>query len=504
MTDPRADLERVKSAFELKSGLIGVETKVVERQPRPALIIYVSQPTERLYKILEDVLNESRNDDNDDDENPIVTIKSKSHHNILDSSEIKLFLRVLSESQNVNRYSFPEDFFDRYTHSVSGSEAQIISNANHIVLGRRGAGKSMLLLYAWHERKRQLKPSIWVDMQVYSGRNDELVVRDVLKEILIQVEPLLASSNQYKQAVSSVDGSVGDLGELRMFLPVIRKYLEAFATRQEELFVFIDDLHAVADKLQPSLLDMLYGLSRGNQIFLKISAIETLTRTYDPQLRQGLEIPQDAQNLKLDYNLTMPDKTAEQIGAILDAHAKYAGMPSIRRLCSSIDVLPRLTWVSAGVPRDALNLFAQAISKAISEDRKRVTVSNVNVAASETLTTKLHEFNVDASDRSAPLTQLFESIRRFCVEEKRKNAFLVEVNTEDDLYSNVMSLVQLRLLHIISEGITVGKVGRKYIGLILDYGLYTGIRAAQSVDLFNRQTGKVAYRDLRALPVFKG
>ena len=84
-----------------------------------------------------------------------------------------------------------------------------------------------------------------------------------------------------------------------------------------------------ADKLQPSLLDMLYGLSRGNQIFLKISAIETLTRTYDPQLRQGLEIPQDAQNLKLDYNLTMPDKTAEQIGAILDAHAKYAGMPSI-------------------------------------------------------------------------------------------------------------------------------------------------------------------------------
>ena len=294
-----------------------------------------------------------------------------------------------------------------------------------------------------------------------------------------------------------------DLAELRKFLPKVRKYLEGFAARQEELFVFIDDLHAVTDALQPTLLDVLYGLSRGNQIFLKISAIETLTRTYDPESGQGLEMTQDAQNLKLDYNLTMPDKTAVHIESILDAHAHYAGLPSIRRLCSSMNVLPRLTWVSAGVPRDALNLFSQAINKAIAEGRKRVTVSNVNVAASETLSIKLREFKVDASDRSGPLSELFESIKNFCITDERKNAFLVEVKSDDDLYSNVMNLVQLRLLHVISEGITVGQVGRKYIGLILDYGLYTGIRAAQSVDLFNRQTEKVAYKDLRALPVFR-
>lgn len=34
--------------------------------------------------------------------------------------------------------------------------------------------------------------------------------------------------------------------------------------------------------------------------------------------------------------------------------------------------------------------------------------------------------------------------------------------------------------------------------------LYTGIRAAQSVDLFNRQTQKVAYKDIRKLPVIEG
>ena len=267
--------------------------------------------------------------------------------------------------------------------------------------------------------------------------------------------------------------------------------------------MFIDDLHVVAESLQSILLDVIYAISRGNGIFLKISAIETLARTYDQRTRQGLEIPQDAQNLRLDYNLTTPDKTATQIEAILNAHAIYSGLPSIRRLCSSTKVLPRLTWVSAGVPRDALNLFSQAINKATTEGRKRVTVSNVNVSASETLSIKLQDFATDASDRRDVLDALFESIKQFCIQEKRKNAFLVEVQSNDDLYSNVMHLVQLRLLHVISEGITVGKVGRKYSGLILDYGLYTGIRAAQSVDLFNRQTTRVAYKELRALPIFK-
>jgi hypothetical protein len=56
----------------------------------------------------------------------------------------------------------------------------------------------------------------------------------------------------------------------------------------------------------------------------------------------------------------------------------------------------------------------------------------------------------------------------------------------------------------VSRSVTVGDAGRKYVGLILDYGFYTGIRAAQSVDLFNKQTERVAYKHLRKLPIFEG
>jgi hypothetical protein len=55
---------------------------------------------------------------------------------------------------------------------------------------------------------------------------------------------------------------------------------------------------------------------------------------------------------------------------------------------------------------------------------------------------------------------------------------------------------------VINEGISVGEAGRKYLALILDYGFYIGVRAAKSVDLFNKQTKRVAYKDLRRLPVF--
>ncbi|MDZ4306464.1 hypothetical protein, partial [Allopontixanthobacter sp.] len=163
----------------------------------------------------------------------------------------------------------------------------------------------------------------------------------------------------------------------------------------------------------------------------------------------------------------------------------------------------RLTWVSAGVPRDAIYLFSQAIQKANIDARARVTVSNVNQAASETLTIKLRDLEQDASDQALGLNVTLETIKAFCIKEKRQNAFLIEINNDSQLFRNVTSLVQLRLLHVISEGITPHEAGRKYLALILDYGLYIGIRAAQSVELFNRSFDDSSSAALRKLPILR-
>lgn len=493
-------LHDVRKQFEQKSGLSDLPYEIREREGSDVLILQVANPSDRLFSVLEQVRASLAGPNRDP---PLVTLVKKPGENILRGPEGKLLLKTISESLNINRYSFQEDFLTRYTESVAGAEEQVTAASNHVVFGRRGAGKSTLLLYALHMRNRESRPSVWIDMQVYARRDDDAVIADVLSDIVNQVPSFVGDHTAFTSCLATLKKPGLTEGMIRRQLPALRRLLSHFASTGQELFIFLDDFHVIAESLQPRLLDVLYAVCRGNKLFLKLSAIETLTRTFDPSTKQGLEIPHDAQILPLDYNLTMPDKATQHIEAILDSHAVYCGLPSVRRLCTSADVVPRLTWVAAGVPRDALNLFSQAITKATLANRKRVSVSNVNVAASETINTKLRELEADASGKAHPLQALIESIREFCVKQHQGNAFLVEIKTEDPTYESVRTLVDLRLLHVINEGITIGDVGRKYLGLILDYGFYTGIRAARSVDLFNKQTDRVAYKDLRRLPVFR-
>ena len=491
-------MDKIKKEFELKTGLSDLKTELKERETVTVLVIKVANPTDRLFRILEQIRSKYGADDSD---RPLVTLMGEPGANLLQGAEGRLFLKTLSESLNINRYSFQKDFLARYTKSVFGAEEQIVASANHIICGRRGAGKSMLMLYALHTRKSESQLSTWIDMQVYARRNDEAVIANVLRDLLEQTSEILEERDRHKEIIAKLQEPNISEASIRQLLPSVRNLLLPLAGRGVELFVFLDDFHVVSQQLQPALLDVLYAVSRGNRVFLKLSVIETLTKTFDPTSRVGLQVPHDAQFIRLDYNLTMPDKASQHIQTILESHAVYCGLPSIKKLCTSADVIPRLTWVAAGVPRDALNLFAQAIAKATLEGRKRVSVSNVNVAASEAINIKLRELEADASADAQGLQELSNQIRDFCVTNKRKNAFLVEINADDPIFERVRKLVDLRLLHVINEGITIREAGRKYLGLILDYGFYTGFRAARSVELFNRQTQRVAYKELRRLPV---
>lgn len=500
MEPDRQIMDKIKKEFELKTGLSGLKTEVKERETGAILVIKVANPTDRFFKILEQIRSEYRADDSD---RPLVTLMREPGSNLLQGAEGRLFLKTLSESLNINRYSFQEDFLSHYTKSVFGAEEQIVASANHVIYGRRGTGKSMLMLYALHTRESEGQLSAWIDMQVYQRRRDEAVMADVLRDLLDQTSKILMEKDMHQEIIAKLHEPAISEDTIRRHLPSVRRLLASLAARGTELFVFLDDFHAVSEELQAKLLNVLYGVSRGNRVFLKLSAIETLTRTFDATTNVGLQIPHDAQVIRLDYNLTMPDKASQHIETILGAHAVYSGLPSIKKLCTSAEVIPRLTWVAAGVPRDAINLFAQAITKATLEGRKHVSVSNVNVAASETINTKLRDLETDASANARELQELLDRIIEFCITRQRRNAFLVEIKGDDFIFNSVRKLIDLRLLHVINEGITIREAGRKYLGLILDYGFYTGFRAARSVDLFNRQTERVAYKDLRKLPVFE-
>jgi hypothetical protein len=472
----------------------------------------VGNPTERLFRALAEVVAEIP------ETNPFhnkVTLKKQSRDPWISSPEARLLQRVLSESLTVDQHTFADDFFSRYIRSVFGAEDQIESAGNHIVFGRRGSGKSSLLVYAMRRLEAEGRPYAWVSMQTYDRRGDHRVIASVLVETLDQA--LAQASSTLAEAALLDDAkalrdTIGRLAEqaeevtldaLRLTVPKIKRIFVGITRARGSFTIFLDDFHVIAPSLQPELLSVVYAFTRGNKVYLKLSAIEHFARTWDPVSRTGLETPNDAQRIGLDYNLTIPDKARDHISKILSAHATYSGLPSVAVLCRT-DAMARLVWVAAGVPRDATSIFAQAMVKAVNRGEKEISVTSINVAASEAANDKMRFVEMDTSGAFADAVTVLDQIKTFCIREQKKNAFIVQVKNDDPMFESIRKLIDLRLLHVLHPGITPDEAGVKWMAVLLDYGFYTGMRAAKSIDLFQAEAKTPEVKELRKLPRFNG
>ena len=478
---------------------LGFEIK--EQIDGPFLVIFVWRPFDRHY----DALN--RNSEILQ-KNPFAhraALKANPPGNArLGIPETNALQRVLSESLTVDVHSFDSEFANRYIQSVTGLENQITSKANHIVYGRRGSGKSSLLAFGRFELQKLDIPCIWLSMQAYAKREDRLVIRDILIDLVSEFNQFSADSLvalSITSKLKNLDDNITD-NDLRKVAIEIRRFISEISRHHQLIAIFLDDLHVLDQVIQPITLDIIYSLARGNRVYLKISAIEHLTRLFNPSSNVGLEITHDVQLLRLDYNLTAPDKSRAHIASILDAHTKYCGIPSIDAITTK-NLTDRLVWVAAGVPRDALNLFSQAMTKSLNKDHNRVTRSSLNLAASHMLTEKLRDLDSDVSENSDELKDLLDRIKYQCIDVWKTNAFLVNISNTKT-YRLTRILTDLRLLHVLHEGITPKNAGDKFVVLMLDYGFYVGFRTAKSVNLVQDEPKALSYRDLRSLPKFTG
>jgi Cdc6-like AAA superfamily ATPase len=422
--------------------------------------------------------------------------------------ETKLFRREISESLTVDKNTFGPEFLERYTPSVANFEEIVVSNANCIIYGRRGAGKSSLLGYAMHQLRRINGQYAWVAMQTYNGRKDFQSVPSILIEVIQQ----LKSAGVNAADADEISSKFNDIAESEISntkaqartlkqIPKLRALIATIASPRRPLTIFIDDLHLLNENLQPHLLSALYACTRGNSSYIKASGIEQLCNLWNATDQTGLQTPHDGQILRLDYNLTMPHKSLEHIEGILDAHAKYCGLPGIRYLIEDA-AMARLVLVAAAVPRDALSLFSQAIAKALVKSQKMVTVTAVNTAASEAAQIKMQDIQSDVPLGDESITELLDRVKIFCISEKKINAFLFKIDHNNVDWTAMQKLVALRLVHTLHEGITPSSAGVVYQALMLDFGFYVGIRAARSVKIFPATLSQLLAKDLRRLPVF--
>jgi hypothetical protein len=222
---------------------------------------------------------------------------------------------------------------------------------------------------------------------------------------------------------------------------------------------------------------------------------------FDDETREGFQTPGDAEVIRLDRSLINPKSACDHISKIIESYVKYVGIPSMKSIAGS-ELLERLTWVSAGVPRDAMYLFNNAVSKALAKARSRIAVEDVNMAAADYMTEKESFAMRDSGSEGRKILDAIEDIKSFCIKENHSNVFAIHIESSNERYQTIKKISDLRFIHIIHQGFTRGKAGERFEGVLLDYSYYTGFRRSRGVKEFIIKLQTPSAMELRKINVY--
>lgn len=176
----------VVERFSAEIGGVEPTWAIKDRPDGPYLLFEFAQPNDRLHAALERALR-TVDEENEFRERVAIVKRKRKPANVVETAEARLLQKELSESLTVDRNTFGSDFLSRYTSSVTNHEQSIVGNANHVVYGRRGSGKSSLLAYAMHKIASSGYPFSWIALQTYAGRDEPQAIASVIAEIFFEL-----------------------------------------------------------------------------------------------------------------------------------------------------------------------------------------------------------------------------------------------------------------------------------------------------------------------------
>lgn len=423
------------------------------------------------------------------------------------STEASCLSTLLTRSTKaISENETDDGFLVPYAPFQNREDHQLAQPASHVVLGRRGVGKSTLIKRAKELLSKSSAIVAVLDMQTYSTLSEDDIYREVIYDTLIalsigvertaKAHRIDLSSDELRVLASRV--SEGAL-VASSAAPAIKRCLKAItAQTKDHVFLFLDDFHLVDFSIQPKLLHALNALLKGANGWLKVAGVRTLTNYYSSTERCGLQIPGDAQEISLDLTLENPEAAEKHLRVILDSFFHAVGYEWAEKILPNA-AFKRLVWANAGVPRDFLQMFARALEHAKRNQHSSVTVSDVNIAIGEFGQQKANDLQVDARNESGELTEMVSRLERYCLDDWKTNAFLVKSEDSDER-RRIRKLSDLRYVHLIHQSITPAKAGERYEAFILDYSLFTGFRRRPNIREMLPSHGQFKASELRKLP----
>ncbi len=425
-----------------------------------------------------------------------------------ESLEAKALLTLLTRSTRavVESAAAERGFSVPYVPFQNQEDHKLAQAATHVVVGRRGVGKSTLIRRAIEILRQSGAIIAVVDVQAYSNIAGTELQREVLRDV---VEGLATDardvSRRFGNKIETQELlNVGsDLVSNRVTpaaaIPRIKRAIQA-ATKVtgQGTFLFLDDFHLLEWNEQPKLLHLLHGALKGANGWLKVAGLRSLLNFYSAATHEGLQVPGDAQIISLDLTLENPEAAESHSRAILERFLNAVGYTFSGSVLAD-RAFRRLAWATAGVPRDFLQMFARAEEHARRNRRAAVTLSDVNIAIGEFGQGKINELIQDARNSEGELRDMLSALEDYCIDEKGKNAFLV--TSEESVERNLVhTLSDLQLVHLINQSITPDRPGKRYEAYILDYSLFTGFRRRQNIDEMLPEEGQFKASELRKLP----
>jgi len=394
----------------------------------------------------------------------------------------------------------------RYVEDPRASLAAATATRHQIIYGRRGVGKTALLVESKRLAERDGNTTVWINAQVLKGFTAdqaflhlaegivEAVVRhsgsstasavQTLRDFLKKVRGLRDDEDLPNTRVRRV---VADLnGSLRR---VLRHDLH-------QLIVYIDDFYLYAVEQQASFLDLLAALLRDCNGWIKIASIERLSRPFEPSTRVGLEVPHDATKIDLDVTLEDPGAAQKFLEDVLSHYTSSAGLHVVGAIANS-ESLGRLVLASGGVPRDYLNLFSNSIVAARERPKSReIGKEDVASASGSSTRSKKRDLELDvASDESAKLLDAIERISE-SVKGAGYTYFRLDASQKTlPGYETLSRLVDLRFLHLIQSTLSdKHSPGIKYESYVLALSEYTDVRLKRGLQVLDVENGTWTHR----------
>jgi hypothetical protein len=377
-----------------------------------------------------------------------------------------------------------------------------LTKRHHLIFGRRGVGKTALLL----EAKRQIEKSgamhLWINVQVLRGLGAQrafLTIAQRLCELPAIVHRGRIPSPESVARAKALDSTVSTLltkstipsGQVAAIVPAVQQLVGLLcAERANDLFLFVDELHYLEAREQPLFLDFLHGVTRDNAAWLKIAGIRNQCRVYYDNPPTGLQLGHDAAEIPLDVTLEEPRKARKFLISVLQTYLNAAGIAN-RAVFLSSGAVDRLVLASGGVPRDFLVLSARSVQIARLRDNARVVgVQDVNEAAGEAGKQKKAELEEDAeasSGQAATHLRALEVLREFTIDQNHCSFFRVNLrdkNNRPDEYALLQSLMDLRMVHLVkgslSEAHAAGERSEVYM---IDLSEYSSSRLKKNLNV---------------------